>query len=258
MDPNKPQYFIHPYDPTNLTGTKASGSGDKDYCRKGHGGDKKLQVISGSPLAVVAAVQKAQQQHVAATLTSAGAPVAVNIDIQALTDMAHREYQAGDYANAEQHCVTIWRADPNNVSVLLLLSSIHFQLKDLDKSMQFSTMAIKANPKCAEAYSNLGNVYKERNQLAEALENYKIAVSLKPDFIDGYINLAAALVATGDLDQAVNAYVSALQYNPDLYCVRSDLGNLLKAMGRLEDAKTNSDSRITEYRRQCKTNVSLQ
>lgn len=41
-----------------------------------------LQVISGSPLAVVAAVQKAQQQHVAATLTSAGAPVAVNIDIQ--------------------------------------------------------------------------------------------------------------------------------------------------------------------------------
>uniref|UniRef100_A0A8R1Y0I7 protein O-GlcNAc transferase n=2 Tax=Onchocerca TaxID=6281 RepID=A0A8R1Y0I7_ONCVO len=218
MDPNKPQYFIHPYDPTNLTGTK-------------------LQVISGSPLAVVAAVQKAQQQHVAATLTSTGAPVAVNIDIQALTDMAHREYQAGDYANAEQHCVTIWRADPNNVSVLLLLSSIHFQLKDLDKSMQFSTMAIKANPKCAEAYSNLGNVYKERNQLAEALENYKIAVSLKPDFIDGYINLAAALVATGDLDQAVNAYVSALQYNPDLYCVRSDLGNLLKAMGRLEDAK---------------------
>ncbi|OZC11407.1 tetratricopeptide repeat protein [Onchocerca flexuosa] len=198
MDPNKPQYFIHPYDPANLTGTK-------------------LQVISGSPLAVVAAVQKAQQQHVAATLTSTGAPVAVNIDIQALTDMAHREYQAGDYANAEQHCVTIWRADPNNVSVLLLLSSIHFQLKDLD--------------------NNLGNVYKERNQLAEALENYKIAVSLKPDFIDGYINLAAALVATGDLDQAVNAYVSALQYNPDLYCVRSDLGNLLKAMGRLEDAK---------------------
>ncbi|VDN07043.1 unnamed protein product [Thelazia callipaeda] len=220
MDPNKQQYFVHPgaYDPANLAGAK-------------------LQVIPGSPLAVVAAVQKVQPQHMTGTIVAANTPVAVNLDIQALTDMAHREYQAGDYANAEEHCVTIWRADPNNVSVLLLLSSIHFQLKNLDMSMQFSTMAIKANPKCAEAYSNLGNVYKERNQLAEALENYKIAVSLKPDFIDGYINLAAALVATGDLDQAVNAYVSALQYNPDLYCVRSDLGNLLKAMGRLEDAK---------------------
>ncbi|VDN39228.1 unnamed protein product [Gongylonema pulchrum] len=209
MDPNKPQYFLHPgaYDPATLTGAK-------------------LQVLTGAPMTVVAAVQKAQQQHVAATLANVvGAPVAVNIDIQALTDMAHREYQAGDYLNAEQHCSAIWRADPNNVGVLLLLSSIHFQLKNLDKSMQFSTLAIKANPNCAEAYSNLGNVFKERNQLTDALENYKIAVRLKPDFIDGYINLAAALVAAGDLEQA------------ELYCVRSDLGNLLKAMGRLEEAK---------------------
>lgn len=38
--------------------------------------------MTGSPLAVVAAVQKVQQQHVAATLANAGAPVAVNIDIQ--------------------------------------------------------------------------------------------------------------------------------------------------------------------------------
>uniref|UniRef100_A0A915B9N1 Protein O-GlcNAc transferase n=1 Tax=Parascaris univalens TaxID=6257 RepID=A0A915B9N1_PARUN len=222
MDPSKPQsYFIHPaaYDPAALAGAK-------------------LQVMANSPLAVVAAVQKAQQQHVAATLANALVPPAVNVvDIAALTELAHREYQAGDYANAEQHCNAIWRADQNNVSVLLLLSSIHFQLKNLDKSMQFSSMAIKANPNCAEAYSNLGNVYKERNQLAEALENYRIAVRLKPDFIDGYINLAAALVAGGDLEQAVSAYLSALQYNPDLYCVRSDLGNLLKAMGRLEEAK---------------------
>ncbi|VDM41270.1 unnamed protein product [Toxocara canis] len=194
--------------------------------------------MANSPLAVVAAVQKAQQQHVTATLANALVPPAVNVvDIAALTELAHREYQAGDYANAEQHCNAIWRADQNNVSVLLLLSSIHFQLKNLDKSMQFSSMAIKANPNCAEAYSNLGNVYKERNQLAEALDNYRIAVRLKPDFIDGYINLAAALVAGGDLEQAVSAYLSALQYNPDLYCVRSDLGNLLKAMGRLEEAK---------------------
>jgi len=50
-----------------------------------------------------------------------------------LTEMAHREYQAGDYANAERHCLIIFNQDPNNVSVLLLLSSIHFQLKNLEK-----------------------------------------------------------------------------------------------------------------------------
>lgn len=156
-----------------------------------------------------------------------------------LLELAHREYQAGDYENAERHCMQLWRQETNNTGVLLLLSSIHFQCRRLDKSAHFSTLAIKQNPLLAEAYSNLGNVYKERGQLQEALENYRHAVRLKPDFIDGYINLAAALVAAGDMEQAVQAYVTALQYNPDLYCVRSDLGNLLKALGRLDEAKVN-------------------
>ncbi|KAG4073775.1 hypothetical protein HA402_000999 [Bradysia odoriphaga] len=154
-----------------------------------------------------------------------------------LLELAHREYQAVDYENAERHCMQLWRQDSSNTGVLLLLSSIHFQCRRLDKSAHYSTLAIKQNPLLAEAYSNLGNVYKERGQLQEALENYRHAVRLKPDFIDGYINLAAALVAARDMEQAVQAYVTALQYNPDLYCVRSDLGNLLKALGRLDEAK---------------------
>jgi len=159
------------------------------------------------------------------------------IDTTGLAELAHKEYQTGDYDSAEQHCMQLWRQEPDNTGVLLLLSSIHFQCRRLDKSAYFSQMAIKQNPLLAEAYSNLGNVYKERGQLQEALENYRHAVRLKPDFIDGYINLAAALVAAGDMEQAVQAYVTALQYNPDLYCVRSDLGNLLKALGRLDEAK---------------------
>ncbi|CAG0885402.1 unnamed protein product [Darwinula stevensoni] len=157
-----------------------------------------------------------------------------------LAELAHREYQAGDYENAERHCIQLWKQEPTNTGVLLLLSSIHFQCKRLDKSAHFSMMAIKQNPMLAEAYSNLGNVYKEKGGLQEALENYRHAIRLKPDFIDGYINLAAALVSAGDLEGAVQAYVSALQYNPDLYCVRSDLGNLLKALGRLDEAKAYS------------------
>ncbi|XP_011151619.1 UDP-N-acetylglucosamine--peptide N-acetylglucosaminyltransferase 110 kDa subunit isoform X3 [Harpegnathos saltator] len=161
----------------------------------------------------------------------------VAIDTYWLLELAHREYQAGDYENAERHCMQLWRQETNNTGVLLLLSSIHFQCRRLDKSAHYSSLAIKQNPLLAEAYSNLGNVYKERGQLPEALENYRHAVRLKPDFIDGYINLAAALVAAGDMEQAVQAYVTALQYNPDLYCVRSDLGNLLKALARLDEAK---------------------
>uniref|UniRef100_A0A0R3WJH4 protein O-GlcNAc transferase n=1 Tax=Hydatigena taeniaeformis TaxID=6205 RepID=A0A0R3WJH4_HYDTA len=158
--------------------------------------------------------------------------------LSALADLAHREYQAGNYELAEHHCMQVWHQEPENTSTLLLLSSIHFQCRRMDKSAYFSQLAIKQNPLMAEAYSNLGNVFKERGQLKEAIDNYRHALNIKPDFIDGYINLAAALVAFGDTESAVSAYATALQYNPDLYCVRSDLGNLLKALGRLDEAKS--------------------
>lgn len=170
--------------------------------------------------------------------------ISVAVDSYWLLELAHREYQAGDYENAERHCMQLWRQETNNTGVLLLLSSIHFQCRRLEKSAHYSSLAIKQNPLLAEAYSNLGNVYKERGQLPEALENYRHAVRLKPDFIDGYINLAAALVAAGDMEQAVQAYITALQYNPDLYCVRSDLGNLLKALARLDEAKVGLLSKV--------------
>lgn len=67
-------------------------------------------------------------------------------------ELAHREYQAGDYENAERHCMQLWRQDQGNTGVLLLLSSIHFQCRRLEKSAHFSTLAIKQNPLLAEAY----------------------------------------------------------------------------------------------------------
>lgn len=204
---------------------------------------QQIQVVQTQPQTVVIQQQAPQQvvqvqvQQQQVVQNSVKIDQTQQLSSVGLLELAHREYQAVDYENAERHCMQLWRQESNNTGVLLLLSSIHFQCRRLDKSAQFSTLAIKQNPLLAEAYSNLGNVYKERGQLQEALENYRHAVRLKPDFIDGYINLAAALVAARDMEQAVQAYVTALQYNPDLYCVRSDLGNLLKALGRLDEAK---------------------
>lgn len=69
-----------------------------------------------------------------------------------LLELAHKEYQTSDYENAERHCMQLLRQESNNTGVLLLLSSIHFQCRRLDKSAHFSTMAIKQNPLLAEAY----------------------------------------------------------------------------------------------------------
>lgn len=79
-------------------------------------------------------------------------PFSLPGSIAGLLELAHREYQAVDYENAERHCMQLWRQESNNTGVLLLLSSIHFQCRRLDKSAQFSTLAIKQNPLLAEAY----------------------------------------------------------------------------------------------------------
>lgn len=106
------------------------------------------------------------------------------------------------------------KQESDNAGALLLLSSIHFQCQNLDKSALFSSLAIKKDPLLAEAYSNLGNVYKCRKKIQEAIENYRHAIRLKPNFVDGYVNLASALVEIGEIDQAIQAYVAVLQCNP--------------------------------------------
>lgn len=159
------------------------------------------------------------------------------IDFQAIADRANREYQNGNYEQAEQYCRQLYQQEPDNTSLLLLLSSIYFQMRRYDQSMQYSLLATKLDPHLAEAHSNLANAYKEKGHLTLALDHYVKALQLKPDFIDGYINYAAALIANSDMEGAVSAYLRVLQYNPNLYGVRNDLGNLLKALGYIEEAK---------------------
>ncbi|GLD74098.1 UDP-N-acetylglucosamine--peptide N-acetylglucosaminyltransferase 110 kDa subunit isoform X1 [Lates japonicus] len=54
------------------------------------------------------------------------------LSFQGLAELAHREYQSGDFEAAERHCMQLWRQEPDNTGVLLLLSSIHFQCRRLD------------------------------------------------------------------------------------------------------------------------------
>lgn len=57
----------------------------------------------------------------------------VLIPLRSLAELAHREYSVGNYDRAEQLCMELWKKDPTNTGVLLLISSIHFQSRKLDK-----------------------------------------------------------------------------------------------------------------------------
>lgn len=58
-----------------------------------------------------------------------------------LAELAHVEYQSGHYEQSERLCMELWRREPENTGCLLLLSSIHFQSRRLDKYALFNLQA---------------------------------------------------------------------------------------------------------------------
>jgi len=51
----------------------------------------------------------------------------------AIADRANRDYQNGNYERAEQYCLQLYQQEPDNTSLLLLLSSIYFQMRRYDQ-----------------------------------------------------------------------------------------------------------------------------
>lgn len=51
----------------------------------------------------------------------------------AIADRANREYHNGNYERAEQYCLQLYQQEPDNTSLLLLLSSIYFQMRRYDQ-----------------------------------------------------------------------------------------------------------------------------
>ena len=115
--------------------TEASRTGDQENPR--------TVPVARVSFLMVAVIMQAQQQPPQQQQPShqqiAGTSVILKMnEIQQLStvgllELAHREYQAGDYENAERHCMQLWRQETNNTGVLLLLSSIHFQCRRLEK-----------------------------------------------------------------------------------------------------------------------------
>ena len=68
--------------------------------------------------------------HNGSSLSSGSSNSAImpNLDISSLVELAHAEYQRGEYESAERHCMQLYAHCPDNVAALLLLSSIHFQV----------------------------------------------------------------------------------------------------------------------------------
>eukprot|EP00213_Chloropicon_mariensis_P007060 CAMPEP_0197476648 /NCGR_PEP_ID=MMETSP1309-20131121/9243_1 /TAXON_ID=464262 /ORGANISM="Genus nov. species nov., Strain RCC998" /LENGTH=1051 /DNA_ID=CAMNT_0043017065 /DNA_START=357 /DNA_END=3509 /DNA_ORIENTATION=- len=144
---------------------------------------------------------------------------------------AHQFYKSGDFTNALAYCNTAHVTQPQRTDVLLLLSAVHYQLKNYDQCVVHARQAIALKPDLAEAHSNLANALQKSGNLDLAAVHYRNAIHLKPSFTDSYNNLASLLVQKGQVAQAIQCYNLALNINPSLYVVCSNLGDLWRGQG---------------------------
>jgi hypothetical protein len=100
--------------------------------REGSGsGSVRLTNGSGSGRPKNMRIREAQKHADPDTVSGPGPPTLAQRERDCVTRFFC--VQAGDYENAEKHSMQLWRQDPTNTGILLLLSSIHFQCRRYDK-----------------------------------------------------------------------------------------------------------------------------
>lgn len=150
---------------------------------------------------------------------------------------ALKSYNSGAYEDCAAACSKLLASNPDDVNVLLLLGATHFQQRNLDASLRYSTRAVELKPDFAEALGNIGNVYKDRGDLDTALQFYRRAQAIKPSFADVHGNMASVLLQQGHNEDALVHFEHAIRLRPDNACWQVDLGHLYRMFGHIDRAE---------------------
>lgn len=92
--------------------------------------------------------------------------------IHHLLERAHTMYNSGQYKEALSCCEESYEIDAFRTDNLLLLGSIHFQLRNFSECIFYNQQCIRVDPTYAEAFSNLGNSLKELGDIQAAIQFY--------------------------------------------------------------------------------------
>ncbi len=160
-----------------------------------------------------------------------------NTSIKQLFKTAYKYFQAGDFRKAENICLRIRAAEPENPHATYLLGQIAHQHGELDIAAQLLSQAIRGNPNNSLWFFNLGNICLKLGNLQAAEDSYKRALSIKPDYGEALNNLGVTLQDQNKLIEAITIFQQALQLKPAKAGLYNNLGHAFKKLGKLADAE---------------------
>ncbi|MEX2639333.1 MAG: tetratricopeptide repeat protein [Balneolales bacterium] len=108
---------------------------------------------------------------------------------------ANREYEEGNYAEAEEGFLNALEKDPENPRLLFNLGNALARQGKLDEAVQafeaFKKMESSPSER-AKADYNLGNMYSDQEEWDQALQRYRESIRVNPDDEDARFNYELA------------------------------------------------------------------
>jgi tetratricopeptide (TPR) repeat protein len=158
------------------------------------------------------------------------------MDTEKTFQSALEYYQSENFQKAEEICLEIVTANPEDHNALLLLGMVNFELKEYDPAESYVRDSIRHNRLNPYAFFNLGNILREKGAIDDAVECFKKAIELDPGLPDAYFNLGQISKIKGNTDEAILLYKETIKLNPHYADVHNNLGELYRQKGMLDEA----------------------
>ena len=158
---------------------------------------------------------------------------------QALNAMqlAIREYQAGNWPQAERLCAKVLESQPDHFDALNLSGVIAVRQQQPQRAVQMLSQAARVAPNRTDTLSNLGGILQGLGRHDEALKAYEAALNINAGDAALHIRRGDTLVALQRSEDALRSYDCALQAQPNHVLALHNRGNVLRVLLRFEAAQ---------------------
>lgn len=151
--------------------------------------------------------------------------------------IAHNLFDDAEYQKALDIVERIYKKNPSCADNLILLSAIHFQLRNFHESLFFAQQCITVKQSCSEAYTLCSDCLQEFKDYTNAKNFYNVALRYDPRNVNAYNNLGVVLLKQKQIDEAIEVFELVLAIDRSNCEALCNLALALKHMGKYEESK---------------------
>ena len=163
-------------------------------------------------------------------------------------DKAIDAYEAGNYSLAIEKSNQILskkKVSSQAADIYNLLGLSHFELGELNKSVNAYQKAVELDPQYYQAWVNLGISYRHLEDYDRAEESYQQALAIEPNYANLHISLAALNIVRGDASKAISTLEKAIKLDATIPVAYSNLSVAYAMDSQFEKAEAALQKAVT-------------